>query len=299
MALRSYQSFHGLPVTGELDEATVLQMRKARCGFPDLPGEPGLSRFVLHGNRWDHRDLTYKIANPTGDLHQQDIRDALREAFALGSAIAPLHFTEITVGRADITARFAGGAHGDNDPFDGVGNVLAHAFFPPPNTGDLAGDAQFDDAEDWTDIEGRCLTTIHANTDFGARTRLGFRLSDMHTGQIIESELKSNRGTGERLMNPSASKVRDHEWLEYDNASASPTSLPEAVRDGCHPRIMEHEGSMAKAIVLIHGHTDSPYFMTAIGDYFFRTLAIMFILAAPPVSWSQGAGRYGSGRCTG
>jgi peptidoglycan hydrolase-like protein with peptidoglycan-binding domain len=68
IALRSYQKFHGLPVTGELDQLTVFQMRKPRCGFPDLPVDTGLSRFVLHRNRWDRRDLTYKIANPTGAI---------------------------------------------------------------------------------------------------------------------------------------------------------------------------------------------------------------------------------------
>ena len=71
-------------------------------------------------------------------------------------------------------------------------------------------------------------------------------------------------------MNPSASKARDHEWLDY--YERFPYFSAEAVRDGCHPRIMEHEGPTAKAIVLIHGLTDSPYFMTAIGDYFFRNL---------------------------
>ena len=36
-ALRNYQKFHGLPVTGELDRATVTEMRKPRCGIPDRP----------------------------------------------------------------------------------------------------------------------------------------------------------------------------------------------------------------------------------------------------------------------
>ncbi len=35
---------------------------------------------------------------------------------------------------------------------------------------------------------------------------------------------------------------------------------------------MEHPDSPKKAIVLIHGLSDSPYFMTVIGDYFFRDL---------------------------
>ncbi len=45
-----------------------------------------------------------------------------------------------------------------------------------------------------------------------------------------------------------------------------------AIRPGCHPRILEHTDKTDKAIVLIHGLSDSPYFMTAIGDYFHTEL---------------------------
>jgi hypothetical protein len=62
-------------------------------------------------------------------------------------------------------------------------------------------------------------------------------------------------------MNPSVLKARDHEWLDY--YERFPCFSAEAVRDGCHPRIMEHEGPAEKAIVLVHSLTDSPHFMTA------------------------------------
>lgn len=65
--------------------------------------------------------------------------------------------------------------------------------------------------------------------------------------------------------------ARDNEWLAYYD------QFPEyfaaaAVRDGCHPRIMEHSQNPGKAIVLVHGLTDSPYYLTAIGEYFFQQL---------------------------
>lgn len=65
-------------------------------------------------------------------------------------------------------------------------------------------------------------------------------------------------------------KNRDREWLDYyqkfDYFSAA------TVRDGCYPRIMEREQSTGKAIILVHGLSDSPYFLTAIGNHFFEML---------------------------
>jgi esterase/lipase len=40
------------------------------------------------------------------------------------------------------------------------------------------------------------------------------------------------------------------------------------VRDGCHPQIFQHGDGDRPAIVLVHGLTDSPYFLKAIGEYF-------------------------------
>ncbi len=46
----------------------------------------------------------------------------------------------------------------------------------------------------------------------------------------------------------------------------------ENVRPGCHPRIFEHAGETKHSLVLIHGLSDSPYFMSAIGEYFHTEL---------------------------
>lgn len=71
-------------------------------------------------------------------------------------------------------------------------------------------------------------------------------------------------------MNQAALATDDYEWLDYYDQF--PYFSIHSVRDGCHPRIMEHEGTTKKAIILVHGLTDSPYFMTAIADFFFGNL---------------------------
>ena len=62
---------------------------------------------------------------------------------------------------------------------------------------------------------------------------------------------------------------RDNEWADY--YSAFDYFSPDKVRDGCHPRMREH-GSAVNAIVLVHGLSDSPYFVSAIADHFFEEL---------------------------
>ncbi len=56
-----------------------------------------------------------------------------------GSAQNDSHFGDIRIG-----------AH----RFDGVSKVLAHAYYPPPNGYTAAGDAHFDNAENWIDASG-------------------------------------------------------------------------------------------------------------------------------------------------
>jgi flagellar basal body rod protein FlgC len=158
VGLRRFQQFAGLPVTGELDDATVALMNTPRCGFPDLPrggravsaagAAEGPATFVLQGNRWTNPNLTYGFQNFTADLTEAQTRSAIQSALRLWSQSALLSFTEAA--NPDIVIRFVAGDHGDGSPFDGAGGVLAHAFYPPPNGGAIAGDAHFDEAETWT-----------------------------------------------------------------------------------------------------------------------------------------------------
>ena len=147
-ALRRFQGFAGLPVTGDLDEATREKMNEDRCGNFDT--SPHGAEFVTGAGKWSTNQLTYSFQNYTTDLPQDDIRWAIDEAFSFWSAETPLRFRRVADGTGgDIIIRFVTGDHGDGSPFDGPSNVLAHAFYPS-NSGTIRGDTHFDDAEGWT-----------------------------------------------------------------------------------------------------------------------------------------------------
>jgi hypothetical protein len=158
--LERYQLFFGLPVTGNLDRATIYQMRKPRCGLPDVSPDEDVAKRVddysLSGGKWSTNALTYWFQNGTGDIGGTTEWDLLRQALDRWAFVTPLSFSAATTeSAADIRFRWATGDHGDGSPFDGFGNVLAHGFYPPPvNSQPIAGDVHFDDDENWDTEDG-------------------------------------------------------------------------------------------------------------------------------------------------
>jgi len=54
----------------------------------------------------------------------------VKEAFDAWAKYSNLRFKRIFDPSADIIIAFGSGYHGDRHPFDGPGNILAHAFYP-------------------------------------------------------------------------------------------------------------------------------------------------------------------------
>ncbi|KAK2823159.1 hypothetical protein Q7C36_019759 [Tachysurus vachellii] len=154
------QEFFGLQMTGKLDAKTIEVMKKPRCGISDVSnyghfyGKP----------KWDKQTITYRITEYTTDLSQGEVDATIAQAFKLYSDVTPLSFKQVHSDTADITILFKARNHGDFHPFDGPGNVLAHAMSPGPNEG---GDAHFDEDEKWTLSSAGVNLLLVAAHEFG------------------------------------------------------------------------------------------------------------------------------------
>ncbi len=149
-AVRSFQRRFGLAETGRADDATRTFMARPRCGVADPPVG---ARVFGAGDAWQKQTLTWSIIEPSDKLPPHRDSNALRWALNLWEAVTSLDFKWVRDdANADIVVRFVTGAHGDHQAMDGPGNLLAHAFFPPPLVvGDgPAGDVHFDETEAWT-----------------------------------------------------------------------------------------------------------------------------------------------------
>lgn len=161
-AIATYQTCMGLKGTGELTAATVRSLETPRCGSPDVDliavrssasqtDESTAGSFVLRGCSYAKLNFTYRFLNGTGDIAGDNERQAVRNAFATWqNTLCGVTFTERASGTVDFLIGWFTGDHGDGSAFDGVGNTLAHAFYPPPCGGSHAGKMHFDDAETWS-----------------------------------------------------------------------------------------------------------------------------------------------------
>ncbi|XP_078372448.1 collagenase 3-like [Oculina patagonica] len=156
-AIKRFQKFFGLPVTGRLDEETLYEMRKPRCGVPDV-GFNGerirAKRYKTNrGPKWSKTNLKYYLSYGEDLSHSKQDR-IFAEAFKMWSDVAPkLRISRTySVSDAELKISFGKGSHAGvsgegrcNSKFDGKGNVLAHAFYPED------GRLHFDDDEKFSE----------------------------------------------------------------------------------------------------------------------------------------------------
>ncbi|GKV48711.1 hypothetical protein SLEP1_g55515 [Rubroshorea leprosula] len=159
-ALKKYQEYSHLKVTGTLDSSTVKEMMIPRCGFPDIiykngtfgkNGNESTSHLVAHyafaPTRWSvyKTHIVYTFSSSVQAVDMRTLRAAFSQAFQRWAEVSHFTFEEARVVMIpDIVIGFHRLDHGDGYPFDGPGNTICHAF--PPEDGRF----HFDADESWS-----------------------------------------------------------------------------------------------------------------------------------------------------
>ena len=153
-AVKAFQSIMRLAPSGVLDPDTADALERRRCGLSDahlVDGGSSSVSYVLRGCSYLKVSFSHSFANATADISSDNERAAIQAAFETwADALCGMSFVETASSASDFVSGWFTGAHGDGAPFDGPGNVIAHAFYPPPCGGSFAGHMHFDEAENWS-----------------------------------------------------------------------------------------------------------------------------------------------------
>ncbi|KAK6164106.1 hypothetical protein DH2020_000970 [Rehmannia glutinosa] len=153
-AIKKYQKFYKLKVTGILDPQTVTLMLQPRCGVADLflTNNSNIKnaasflynyKYAFSGYSWPPNKRNLTISFPTGT--RKDAYAPVEFALTRWGNVSPFKFTYIdNFDLSEVKISFERRDHGDGYPFDGPYGILAHSFFPSD------GRLHFDGDENWT-----------------------------------------------------------------------------------------------------------------------------------------------------
>ena len=95
-----------LEQTGELDEATLKEMKKPRCGNADVSESGDRVRRYKTGSKWRRTSLKYRFLNYGEDMNRDRVRSVIKKAFNYWSQVTPLKFAE-TTNKSDFTIGYS------------------------------------------------------------------------------------------------------------------------------------------------------------------------------------------------
>ena len=196
--------------------------------FDELPNKVNESSAIAEYraiSAWDKSNITYAFAGGTNQLPGDTEFDMVSRAFALWDEQIPLTFTRVSdASGADIVISWEVGDHGDGDPFDGPGDVLAHASFPNPYDKSQVF-LHFDDDEHWVDseVQNVDLETVAAH-------EIGHTLGLAHSDDPTALMYPSYSGPHRSLDQDDIAGVQS-----IYGASSAPEPAPEAPPQGATP----------------------------------------------------------------
>ncbi|WP_372365800.1 matrixin family metalloprotease [Candidatus Uabimicrobium sp. HlEnr_7] len=183
-----------------------------------------IPNFAVVGNGWDgnglgEASLTYHFVSGggTGDIGGNGEEAPVEEGIREWGSVVNISFDRInTPNQQNSFDIFWGvGNHGDNAPFDGQGNTVAHAFFPIGGAL-IDGDIHFDDAENWNNNFPNFLFNVTLHESGHA---LGMDHSDLNAA-IMFPVIQNN--AGKQPLDPD--DIAGIRTL-YSSVSIAPSSL--------------------------------------------------------------------------
>ena len=184
-------------------------------------------------SQWGKTSINYYFINDTDKLNGDIEKDLVRNAFGLWADETPLTFNEVSVSsQADILIGWASGEHGDGDPFDGPGDVLAHASYPNPYDNRQVF-LHFDDTERWvnSDAQNVDLLTVAAH-------EIGHNLGLDHSSDPGALMYPSYAGPHRFLDNDDIAGIQSLYGL-----ASQPSNAPETPPQGATPPPSENQDS--------------------------------------------------------
>jgi len=186
----------------------VAAARKVRYDAMPDPNVEGVQTQFVPVCRSDH-DIAYAFLNGTTDMAGNEEQQAVVNGMLLWTRVADVEFIPVSLFNARTTIRWAVGAHGDSEPFDGPYGTLAHSYYPC--TGEH-GDIHFDDDETWT---GNLRSEVTQPMDLVtiAAHEMGHALGFDHTCNPRVRACTAEQASA--LMYPFYS--RSHRYLDWED----------------------------------------------------------------------------------
>jgi predicted Zn-dependent protease len=197
---------------------------------------------------WDKTQITYFFLNGTDKIPGDREHELVRAAFKLWADQTPLSFTEAgNAEDADILIRWASGDHGDGDPFDGPGDVLAHASYPNPYR-DRQVFLHFDDDERWVDSDSEDVDLLSV-----AAHEIGHNLGLDHSKDPNALMYPSYRGPQRSLGTDDIAGVQSLYGARAQVPSAPQVPQPQATKPSTDEKDSDGDGLSDSGETLITG----------------------------------------------